>query len=171
MSSARADTRKSTSPAVCACRARSARSRPLVSGPPADSAATTAGGRATEFQSGPCQSQPLPRRNGHRCGIAATARLVDASSFQVHGLASFVQASLFPSAAAPEPIEALSIGRVTTRLTVVLNEFASASRDPFCQQIMTSVCNCQQNYIATLDPLASCGSGDLTIFEQAGVGR
>jgi hypothetical protein len=109
-----------------------------------------AGRRATEFQSGPCQSQPLPRRNDHRCGFQPP-----------HGWSTPRLPGPWFGVACPSVIISLSSPRqnqlkhcVSTRLTVVLNEFASASRDPFANRScpgaeLTSVFNRQQNYLHT----------------------
>jgi hypothetical protein len=118
----------------------------------------SAGGRATQFQSGPCRGQPLPRRNTHRCGMQPphgwqTPRLSRAMVWR-----RLSERHYFPQQPAPEPIDALGNGRVTSRLAVVLNEFASAASDQSALAL-ASVFNSQQIISARLIhlPDLTCG--------------
>jgi hypothetical protein len=86
-------------PRVCACRARSTRSRPLDDGLSARFAATTArAGEPRSFTVVPAAVSLFARRNGPSGGMPPPT-LGRRRAFQVHGLAPFVRASLFPSAA------------------------------------------------------------------------
>jgi hypothetical protein len=77
----------------------------------------------------------------------------------------------FPQQPAPEPIDALGSGRVTSRLAVVLNEFASAASDQSALAL-SSVFNSQQiisaRLIYLLDFYLQLRRLSITGFEQAG---